>query len=89
MTGSTVIGFVALSEARVEQLFVLPGEQGHGVGKRLLDFAKTLHPKGLWLTMTAANQRAARFYEREGLERGQTSVHPRLGHHIVRYDWLP
>ena len=54
MSGPAVIGFVALHEQRLEQLFITPEAQGHGVGKQLLDFAKALNPDGLWLTMTAA-----------------------------------
>jgi ribosomal protein S18 acetylase RimI-like enzyme len=88
-TPSGMIGFVALYGSHLEQLFVAPAAQRRGVGKVLLDFAKTQNPGGLWLTMAADNKNAARFYEREGLRRGETSMHPRLGHQVVRYEWVP
>jgi GNAT superfamily N-acetyltransferase len=75
-------------EKNLEQLFVAPGAQNNGIGKRLLDFAKAKLPGGFHLT-TALASRAGRFYEREGLIRGETSVNPRFGHAEVRFDWVP
>ncbi|HWE06229.1 MAG TPA: GNAT family N-acetyltransferase [Rhizomicrobium sp.] len=86
--GPDVVGFLALHEDKTEQLFVAPGMQGQGIGKRLLDFAKAARPNGFHLT-TALESRAGRFYEREGLTRGETTAHARFGHPIVRYDWRP
>jgi GNAT superfamily N-acetyltransferase len=83
-----VVGFAALQDDWVMQLFVAPDAQGRGVGKALLDLAKARCPRGFRLD-TAAESRAVRFYEREGLTRGGVETHPRLGHAIVRYDWLP
>jgi ribosomal protein S18 acetylase RimI-like enzyme len=87
--GSDVVGFLAVYENKLEQLFIVPGLQGNGLGKRLLDFAKAQNPQGFWLTTAADNDRAIRFYEREGLKRGEMARHLKLKHPIVRYDWLP
>jgi GNAT superfamily N-acetyltransferase len=83
-----LVGFLALHRDRLEQLFVAPDHQGRGVGKQLLDLAKRQMPSGFHLT-TGLQSRAGRFYEREGLSRGEESVHPRFGHEIVRFDWRP
>ena len=86
--GPDVVAFIALHGDKLEQLFVAPGMQGNGVGKELLDLAKVARPNGFHLT-TAAESGAGRFYEREGLTRGETKTHARFGHPIVRYDWRP
>lgn len=84
-----VIAFIVFVSDKVDQLFVAPDFQNRGVGKHLLDFAKTQNPEGFWLTAIAASPRACRFYEREGLKAGETTVDSVSGHRIVRYDWLP
>jgi GNAT superfamily N-acetyltransferase len=85
---NNVVGFTSIKGDEVGQLFVAPEMQGRGIGKQLLDFVKLQRPSGFWLT-TPAEGRAVRFYEREGLRRGELSKHPRLGHAEVRYDWQP
>jgi ribosomal protein S18 acetylase RimI-like enzyme len=81
------VGFLALKPASscLDQLFVAPQAQGRGVGRMLLDFAKDRLPNGLWLRTAADNVRACRFYERNGLRRGETQTHPTLGHQTVIY----
>jgi GNAT superfamily N-acetyltransferase len=83
-----VVGFVAFCGDRLEQLFVAPEWQSRGIGKTLLDCAKNRMPGGFRLH-AAAESRAVRFYEREGLSRGETGAHPRFGHMIVTYSWRP
>lgn len=64
-----LVGFLALApaEQRLDQLFVAPAAQGHGIGLRLLGLAKARFPEGFWLRTQAANIRARAFYERQGL----------------------
>jgi putative acetyltransferase len=85
--GPTVVGFLAIKGNKVEQLFVTPEHQCRGIGKKLLDFAKTRMPDGFYLTSPVIG-RGSKFYEREGLERGETYMH-RFGFEMVRYDWRP
>jgi putative acetyltransferase len=87
-TDEGVAGFLALCADRLEQLFVAPEWQNRGIGKLLLDFVKNRKPEGFGLH-AAAESRAIRFYEREGLMRGETGTHPRHGFAIVSYYWLP
>jgi GNAT superfamily N-acetyltransferase len=84
--GAEIVGFLALKDDLLDQLFIAPAWQNQGLGKQLLDFVKQERSKGFWLT-TAAESRAPRFYDREGLVRGETSPHPRFGHPMVRYVW--
>ncbi len=61
-----VIALLGLSDTMVEQLYVRPDWIGRGVGRALLDLAKRRRPHGLELYSFAANDRARRFYERNG-----------------------
>ena len=61
---------------------------GTGIGTALLDFAKARMPDGFWLRTSVDNRRACRFYQREGMIRGEEQTHPTLGHLTVIYRWL-
>jgi putative acetyltransferase len=63
--GETV-GMVAVAEGFVQQLYILPGYQGLGIGSTLLDKAIELSPDGLELWAFQQNERARGFYERRG-----------------------
>jgi ribosomal protein S18 acetylase RimI-like enzyme len=82
-----LVGLLALRLASgcLDQLFIAPQAQGRGLGRVLLDFAKNRLPNGLWLRTAADNVRACRFYERNGLRRGEIRTHPTLGHQTVIY----
>lgn len=88
MLGHEVAGFAVFKPHVLDQLFVAPAQQSKGIGKRLLDLAKERMPEGFELR-TASASRAPAFYDREGLERGETGIHPRLGHETVTYYWRP
>ena len=62
-----VVGFVALSTARVEHLYVDPPAHRRGVGTALLDVAKARRPRGFSLWVFQQNTPARRFYETRGL----------------------
>ena len=66
--GDRVIALLGLSDTMVEQLYVHPDWIGRGVGHELLELAKRRRPHGLELYCFAANDRARRFYERNGFE---------------------
>lgn len=87
--GGRLVGFLALKPQAgcLDQIFVLPEEQGKGVGRALLDFAKEQLPTGIWLRTAAANTRACRFYERNGFTRSKAEAHPVLGYPTVIYRW--
>ena len=58
-------GFMARDGAEIHALYLVPGVRGQGIGKRLLDQAKSKSPE-LTLWTFQANLPARRFYAREG-----------------------
>ncbi|WP_306005898.1 GNAT family N-acetyltransferase [Aquicoccus porphyridii] len=56
------VGFISLLESFIGGIFVAPGQQGQGVGRKLI--AHALEKKGkLSLEVYLQNRRAVRFYE--------------------------
>ena len=60
-------GFIGLNGEYIEGIFVSGEMQSRGIGKRLLDFAKTKKTE-LHLNVYRKNTRATRFYQREGFK---------------------
>jgi GNAT superfamily N-acetyltransferase len=86
-----IAGFAVVEPGDLDQLYVAPDRLGEGIGRRLLDAAKARSPDGLALYTFQVNDRARRFYERNGFvadqfgdgtgnEEGQPDVH---------YVWRP
>ena len=82
---------MALEPGVLDQLYVRPDRLGEGIGRQLLELAKNRSPDGLSLYTFQVNERARRFYERNGFvadrfgdgsgnEEGQPDVH---------YAWRP
>jgi len=68
-----ILGYLSMSDdGFVPALYLRPGARGKGVGKMLLDSAKTAHPDGLELTVFERNEDALRFYAREGFREDPT-----------------
>lgn len=61
------IGYLVITGEWVDDLFLAPGETGHGVGAALLDLAKAQRPDGFCLWVFESNDGARRFYRRHGL----------------------
>ncbi len=61
-------GFVTIDRASgyLDQLCVAPGEKGSGLATALLSEAKRRSPGAVELDVNEANERALRFYKREG-----------------------
>lgn len=60
-----IVGFIGLSENYIAGIFVVSDFQSHGIGKKLLDYAKRLKHE-LCLHVYQKNTRAVKFYQREG-----------------------
>ena len=60
-----LLGVIAFREDWIDQLYILPGAQGQGIGSRLLDLAKETHPQ-LFLWTFQRNTAARDFYESRG-----------------------
>ena len=57
-------GFIGLTENHIEGIFVAKAARSKGIGKALLDYAKSRKPC-LTLSVCQKNQRALAFYRRE------------------------
>jgi ribosomal protein S18 acetylase RimI-like enzyme len=62
----SVVGFMALSDDMLDQLYIDVGWQGRGLGDRFVTLAKARRPAGLALYAFQVNERARRFYTRRG-----------------------
>lgn len=84
-----LLGFLALalSERRLDQLFVAPDAQGLGVGGALFHVARQRLPNGFWLVTQSGNRRARAFYERSGMRFDR--VEPGQGGERVFYGFGP
>lgn len=70
LTGVVLTSLVAPRVAHITQICVMPGYQRHGIGRRLMESAiEALRARGveeLSLTVTSANERAVRLYQKIG-----------------------
>jgi ribosomal protein S18 acetylase RimI-like enzyme len=64
--GRRVAAMMALDGDTVDQLYVAPECQGHGVGAMMIKLAKVLSPTRLRLFTFQSNTPARRFYEAHG-----------------------
>jgi GNAT superfamily N-acetyltransferase len=86
-----VVAMMVVAPDDLDQLYVRPDRLGEGIGRRLLDRAKEQSPAGLSLYTFQVNERARRFYERNGFTAewfGDGSDNEE-GQPDVRYAWRP
>lgn len=60
-------GFLGMQDKYVAGIFVRRETQSHGIGKQLLDFAKSIKPE-LELHVYQKNERAVQFYQRAAFQ---------------------
>ena len=82
-------GILVLDGAWLAQLYVDPSWTGRGIGGRLIELAKRERPLGLHLWTFVSNERAQRFYERNGfVEIDRTDGHANEEHAPdIEYAW--
>lgn len=83
-----VVGFISLIGNEVGAIFVLPSHQGQGIGRALMDHARTLQNK-LELDVFKANSIGRRFYDRYGFEFVREHRHPDTGYLLHRLRLRP
>jgi len=76
-----------LPDCYLDQLFVAPKYQGDGLGRRLLTFTRQRLPDEIWLRCVRENERAWRWYEREGFVFEKEQVEPAMGRTMKYYRW--
>jgi ribosomal protein S18 acetylase RimI-like enzyme len=78
LIGVVLTSMVAPGVGHTTQLCVLPGHQGHGLGRRLMlaamDALKEQRATELSLTVTSSNERAVKLYEELGFRKLKTFV---------------
>jgi putative acetyltransferase len=81
-------GFVTIdANGYLDQLVVAPEHWGSPLARRLLDEAKRLSPDGITLLVNTDNNRAIRFYERNGFAEAGGDVNPTSGRPVLRMEW--
>ena len=76
-----------LRDAYLDQLFIAPEYQGNGLGKRLLGFTRDKLPNEIWLRCVRENDRAWRWYEREGFVFEKEQLDAGSGFTMKYYRW--
>jgi ribosomal protein S18 acetylase RimI-like enzyme len=71
----------------LDQLFVAPEYQGRNLGRRLLAFTRQQLPDEITLRCVRENEKAWRWYEREGFALEKEAVEPMTGFVMKYYRW--
>jgi len=76
-----------LPKRYLDMLFVAPEYQGRSVGRQLLAFTRTQLPDEIWLRCVRENEKAWRWYEREGFVFEKEAIEPANGFMMKYYRW--
>jgi GNAT superfamily N-acetyltransferase len=71
----------------LDQLFVAPEYQGKDLGRKLLAFTRQCLPEEIYLRCVRENEKAWRWYEREGFAFEKEAVEPMTGFVMKYYRW--
>jgi ribosomal protein S18 acetylase RimI-like enzyme len=78
---------VNIPKLYLDMLFVAPEHQGRSIGRQLLAFTRTLLPDEIWLRCVRENEKAWRWYEREGFVYEREALEPAMGRMMKYYRW--
>ena len=78
-----VLGFISLLDNQVGAIFVDPQFQRQGIGRALIDWAKTLRTQ-LFVEVFKENKVGRAFYERYGFIPVDEHLHPETGYMLLR-----
>jgi ribosomal protein S18 acetylase RimI-like enzyme len=76
-----------LPKRYLDQLFVAPQYQGDGLGRRLLAFTRQQLPDEIELRCVRENEKAWRWYEREGFVFEKEALEQAMGRMMKYYRW--
>lgn len=83
-----VLGFISLIDNHIEALFVDPEHQGKGIGRRLLDHAKSIRPE-LTLAVYERNGKAVMFYHRNRFAVREHRIDEDTGEYELLMEFTP
>ena len=87
-SGGIAVGFMAIKDDFIDQLYVAPTHQRNGIGKALIEYARTLSPERLWLYTFQINTNGRAFYEKNGFMATKFGVSPAPeSEPDVLYEW--
>ena len=78
---------INIEQLYLDQLMIAPSHQGRSLGRRLLGFTRGLLPDEVWLRCAKGNDKAWRWYEREGFVLEKEEVDPLHGRIMKYYRW--
>lgn len=86
-----VLAFMGMSGSTIDSLFVDADVRGSGIGRRLVEYARRLHPEGLTVDVNEQNVQAVGFYERLGFDvTGRSAVdHQGKPYPLLYLRWSP
>jgi ribosomal protein S18 acetylase RimI-like enzyme len=76
-----------LPDLYLDQLFVAPEYQGRSLGRTLLAFTRQQMPEEIYLRCVRENEKAWRWYEREGFVFEKEQIEPMTGYSMKYYRW--
>jgi GNAT superfamily N-acetyltransferase len=83
------VAFMAIQDDFIDHLYVHPDYWRRGIGKKLLEHARTLSPLHLWLYTLQVNLNARSFYEKNGFVITKLGVsQPPENEPDVKYEWF-
>lgn len=87
--GGAIVAMLALHLPKkyLDQLFVAPEYQARGLGRCLLAFTRQQLPNEILLRCVRENEKAWRWYEREGFTFETEQVEPMTGFVMKHYRW--
>lgn len=83
---SSILGFISIVDDYLAALFVLPHFQGQGIGRSLLDWAKSLHTQ-LHLRVYSKNIHSTQFYQHNGFTTLSHSIDAETGEEEHLMEW--
>ncbi|KWV57534.1 acetyltransferase [Bradyrhizobium macuxiense] len=85
----TIAGMLALHlpTCLLDQLMVAPVYQGRSLGRECLAFTRQQLPDEIWLKCVRENEKAWRWYEREGFAFEKEELNPQTGFTMKHYRW--